>query len=153
MSARYLVIDGHSVIFAWADLRRVHDQNRAAARKALADRLHHLHDTSAWRVTLVLDGKLGTTSTPRKSRRKPTDMVISYASADQTADSIIERLVAASGVAKEITVVTADEAEKLTVESLGAATASPDWLRREILMEHASFADELERVHRSARWK
>jgi uncharacterized protein len=151
MSARYLVIDGHSVIFAWTDLRRLHDQNRAAARKALADRLQHLHDTTPWRVTLVLDGKLGTAIPLGK--RKATDMVISYATADQTADSIIERLVALSGMARDIMVVTADEAEKLTVESLGAATASPDWLRREILMENASFADELERVHRSARWK
>jgi predicted RNA-binding protein with PIN domain len=151
MGAQYLVIDGHSVIFAWADLRRVHDQNRAAARKALADRLQHLHDTTHWRVTLVMDGKLGTAIPMGK--RKATDMVIAYATADQTADSIIERLVAASGVAGDITVVTADEAERLTVESLGAATASPDWLRQEILMEHASFADELERIHRSARWK
>ena len=151
MSARYLVIDGHSVIFAWHDLRRLHDQNRAAARKALADKLQHLHDTTAWRVTLVLDGKLGTAVPVGK--RKPTDMVISYATADQTADSIIERLVAVSGMAEQILVITADEAERLTVESLGAATGSPDWLRREILMENASFADDLERVHRSARWK
>ena len=151
MSARYLVIDGHSVIFAWHDLRRLHDQNRAAARKALADKLQHLHDTTPWRVTLVLDGKLGTAVPVGK--RKRTDMVISYATADQTADSIIERLVAASGVAAEILVITADEAERLTVESLGAATASPDWLRREMLMEDASFADELGRIHRSARWK
>ena len=60
MSARYLLIDGHSVIFAWPDLRKLHDGNRAAARKVLADRLQHLHDTSDWLVTLVLDGKLGT---------------------------------------------------------------------------------------------
>ncbi|MEI9997858.1 MAG: NYN domain-containing protein [Verrucomicrobiota bacterium] len=151
MSARYLVIDGHSVIFAWADLRRLHDSNRAAARKALADRLQHLHDTTSWRVTLVLDGKLGTAIPTGK--RKPTDMVVTYATADQTADSIIERLVGASGVAQHILVITADEAERLTVESLGAATASPSWLRHEMEMEHASFLDELARVNRSARWK
>ena len=151
MGAQYLVIDGHSVIFAWADLRRLHDQNRAAARKALADRLQHLHDTTHWRVTLVMDGKLGTAIPMGK--RKATDMVISYATADQTADSIIERLVGASGIAAQIMVVTADEAERLTVESLGAATASPDWLRQVILMENSTFADEIERVHRSARWK
>jgi predicted RNA-binding protein with PIN domain len=151
MSARYLVVDGHSVIFAWGDLRLIHDQNRAAARKALADRLQHLHDTSAWRVTLVLDGKLGTAIPMGK--RKPTDMVITYANADQTADSIIERLVATSGKAGQITVITADEAERLTVESLGAATASPLWLRQELALEDATFSGELERVHRSARWK
>ena len=117
MSARYLLIDGHSVIFAWHDLRKLHDRNRAAARKALIDRLQHLHDTSDWRVTLVLDGKLGTAFRP--APRKPTDMVVSYATADQTADSIIERLVGSFRGAKDILVVTADEAEKLTVESLG----------------------------------
>ena len=151
MSARYLLIDGHSVIFAWHDLRKLHDQNRAAARRALADRLQHLHDTSEWRVTLVLDGKLGTVVST--GPRKPTDMVVSYATADQTADSIIERLVGASGKEKDILVVTADEAEKLTVESLGASTASPDWLRRELEMEGSTFTGRMERVHRSARWK
>ncbi len=151
MSAHYLVIDGHSVIFAWPDLRKLHDRNRAAARKALIDRLQHLHDTTDWRVTVVLDGKLGTAVA--SGTRAPTDMVVSYATADQTADSIIERLVGASGVAGDILVITADEAEKLTVESLGAATASPSWLRKELEMEGTSFTDELARVHRSARWK
>jgi predicted RNA-binding protein with PIN domain len=151
MSARYLVIDGHSVIFAWHDLRKLHDRNRAAARKALTDRLQHLHDTSDWRVTVVLDGKLGTAVS--SGRRKPTDMVVSYATADQTADSIIERLVGASGMAKDILVITADEAERLTVESLGASTASPSWLRKELAMEDISFTGQMERVHRSARWK
>ena len=80
-------------------------------------------------------------------------MVISYATADQTADSIIERLVAASGVARQILVITADEAEKLTVESLGAETASPSWLREFLEREGASFNAELDRIHRSSRWK
>ena len=151
MNTRYMVVDGHSVIFAWPDLRQLHDRNRAAARNALAGRLQHLHDTTDWRVTLVLDGKLG--SAVSSGPRRRTDMVISYATADQTADSIIERLVAASGVAKSILVVTADEAEKLTVESLGAATASPSWLRAELEKEGGSFTDELERIHRSAKWK
>jgi predicted RNA-binding protein with PIN domain len=151
MSARYMVVDGHSVIFAWPDLRALHGANRAAARKALADHLQRLHDTTSWRVTLVLDGKLGTAVSSGSSKDK--DMVVTYATADQTADSIIERLVAASGVAQEILVITADEAEKLTVEALGAATASPEWLREILEQEGNSFADELGRIHRSARWK
>ena len=151
MSARYLVVDGHSVIFAWPDLRALHGRNRAAARKALAGHLQQLHDTTPWRVTLVLDGKLGTAVSPGSGKRH--DMVIAYATADQTADSIIERLVAASGVAQEILVITADEAEKLTVEALGAGTASPEWLKELLKQEGYSFTEELGRVHRSARWK
>lgn len=151
MSGRFLVVDGHSVIFSWPDLRSIHERNRALARKTLIDLLMQLHDTSAWRVTVVLDGKLGTAVPPQSP--KPTDMVVAYATADQTADSIIERLVAASGVASDITVITADEAEKLTVESLGAMTASPAWLREELEREKTSFSGELDRIHRSSRWK
>jgi predicted RNA-binding protein with PIN domain len=151
MSARYLVVDGHSVIFAWPELRSLHDTNRAQARKALADRLGQLHDTTAWRVTLVLDGKLGTAIVG--ASRKRTEMVVCYATEDQTADSIIERLVAASGVAGEILVITADEVERLTVEALGAITASPTWLREEMTRQNAFFSGELAKVHRSARWK
>jgi predicted RNA-binding protein with PIN domain len=151
MSARYLVVDGHSVIFAWADLRTLHQKNRAAARKALADRLQVLHDSAHWRVTLVLDGTHGTV-VPSGARRAE-DMVVAYATADQTADSIIERLIASSGVASQVLVITADEVERRLVESLGATTASPAWLREEMAREDASFEEKLNRIHRSARWK
>ncbi len=148
MSGRYLVVDGHSVIFSWADLRALHERNRAAARKELADRLQILHDSTAWRVTLVLDGTHGSAPAPRL----PHDMVTVYATADQTADSIIERLVAASGEAERVTVVTADEVERRLVDSLGAATASPTWLREEMARGGADFQDRLGKVHRSAKW-
>jgi predicted RNA-binding protein with PIN domain len=148
MSARYLVVDGHSVIFAWADLRKLHEKNRAAARKALADRLQVMHDGADWRVTLVLDGTHGSAPGPRQ----PADMVIVYAQADQTADSIIERLVASSGEASRVLVITADEVERRLVESLGAYAASPTWLREEMERVGGDFRDALERVHRSARW-
>ncbi|HUB66509.1 MAG TPA: NYN domain-containing protein [Candidatus Methylacidiphilales bacterium] len=152
MSARYLVVDGHSVIFSWPELRALHGRNRAAARQALATQLQHLHDTTPWRVTLILDGKLGSAVSTGSSRRT-AGMVISYATANQTADSIIERLVAASGRAREILVITADEAEKTTVEALGAATASPTWLRETLDREGEAFNAEMARVHHSARWK
>jgi predicted RNA-binding protein with PIN domain len=150
MSARYLVVDGHSVIFSWADLRTLHQRNRPAARRELASRLQALHDSTLWRVTLVLDGTLGTT-TP-SPRRQPQDMVTVYATADQTADSIIERLVATSGAAAQVLVVTADEVERRMIESLGAAGASPAWLAQEMAQAGMAFESELRRVHRSAKW-
>jgi predicted RNA-binding protein with PIN domain len=143
------VVDGHSVIFSWTDLRVLHQQDRAAARKALADRLRVLHDSTPWRVTLVLDGTHGSAPGPRQ----PNDMVMVYATADQTADSIIERLVASSGAAAEVLVITADEVERRLVESLGASTASPAWLREEMAQQGAAFQDELDKVHRGAKWR
>jgi predicted RNA-binding protein with PIN domain len=149
MSGRYLVVDGHSVIFTWADLRKLHRQNRAAARRALADKLRILHDSTTWRVTLVLDGTHGSAPGPRQ----PHDMVMVYATADQTADSIIERLVASSGAAADVLVITADEVERRLVESLGALTASPEWLHEEMVREGAAFQGELDKVHRRAKWR
>jgi predicted RNA-binding protein with PIN domain len=151
MSARYLVVDGHSVIFSWPELRGLHDRNRASARRTLAGQLGRLHDTSSWRVTLVLDGKMG--GPAREGPARTDEMVVCYGTRDQTADSIIERLVAGSGRAGEILVVTADEVEKRTVESLGATGVSPEWLRQEMERCAVSFFSELDRVHRSARWK
>jgi predicted RNA-binding protein with PIN domain len=151
MSARYLVVDGHSVIFAWADLRALHDRNRAAARRALLERLQALHDSTSWRVTVVLDGTHGT-AVPT-GPRQPSDMAVAYGTSDRTADSIIERLVASAAQASAVTVVTADEAERLCVESLGASTVSPAWLREELTAAGAAFEGELDRVHRAARWK
>jgi len=149
MSGRYLVVDGHSVIFSWTDLRTLHQKDRAAARRALADRLRVLHDSTTWRVTLVLDGTHGSAPAPRQ----PNDMVTVYANADQTADSIIERLVASSGAAADVLVITADEVERRLVESLGASTASPAWLSEEMAREGAAFQIALDKVHRGAKWR
>ena len=150
MNARYLLVDGHSVIFAWADLRTLHQRNRAAARKELEDRLRQLHDSTTWRVTLVLDGTLGGAAPPVS--RRGDEMAVIFGSADQTADSIIERIVAGSGVAEQIVVVTADHAEQSLVESLGATTSTPEWLREELARQDAALHERLQHVHRGARW-
>jgi predicted RNA-binding protein with PIN domain len=150
--AKYLVVDGHSVIFQWPELRSLHASKQSAARDSLIRTLQNLHDISHWRVTLVLDGKLG--SAPRsREKPKPTDMVTIYGNTHQTADSIIERLVALSGQAPAITVITADEAERRLVEALGAYCASPDWLRGELEVAGACFASEFTRVKKAANWR
>jgi uncharacterized protein len=33
--ARYLIVDGHSVIFAWPELRKLHARRSSLAREAL----------------------------------------------------------------------------------------------------------------------
>ena len=76
------------------------------------------------------------------STAKRTDMVVTYATADQTADSIIERLVAVSGAADKVTVLLTthylDEADKLA-DSLAivdkgrvVAEGEPERLKREL---------------------
>jgi predicted RNA-binding protein with PIN domain len=146
---RYLLVDGHSVIFSWPELRALHQRKPAQAREELIRDLQPLHDSGEWAVTLVFDGKVGITPA-----RRAEDMVIAYASADETADSVIERLVAfhQPRVKEEIFVVTADGAESLTVESLGGVTMSPERLREELEGATARMQSSLRNAHQRAKW-
>ena len=144
---KYLLIDGHSVIFQWPELRSLHQKNRNKAREVLSGQLAELHDTSNWLVTLVFDGKMG--SSPVAKHR---GMVTAYSTAEQTADSIIERLVATVEDKERVVVITADVAERNMVESLGATSYSPDWLRSELKLNERDWLGTFSEVHRRAKW-
>jgi uncharacterized protein len=144
---KYLLIDGHSVIFQWPELRALHQQNRSQARALLSRQLAELHETSNWLITLVYDGKQGTTPLTEHQ-----GMVTLYSQEGQTADSIIERLVALVEDKQRVVVVTADQAERNMVESLGAFTHSPDWLRQELRLNDKDWSGILSQVHKRAKW-
>ena len=122
---RYLLVDGHSVIFAWEDLRKIHVRRTAAAPDELIRRLTAYQDTTGVRVVAVFDGKgdaLNEASTPG-------EIQVFYSSAGQTADEIVERLVAKYAAKHEMSVATDDHLERQTAESFGAVAISTDHLR------------------------
>jgi len=140
---RYLLVDGHSIIHSWPELRSLHTRQPGQARRELIRQMSDLHDSGRWRVTLVFDGRAGgKEETPKDS------LAVLYASGDQTADSIIERIVQAHAGKGEIGVVTADHAEITAVESFGAFGFSPDWLRDELRVAGQEVADSLETYRR-----
>jgi len=55
--ARYLIVDGHSVIFAWPELRKLHARRSSLARDALIKQLRDYQDWTGVRVVVVFDGK------------------------------------------------------------------------------------------------
>lgn len=146
-SIRYLVVDGHSIIFSWPELRTLHQRDRAQARTLLQKQLQELHDTTSWRVTLVYDGTIGS-----QPPHEPRDIVVLYGQSNQTADSIIERLVGQVENRSQVTVVTADEAERQTVEALGAATASPEWLASELASQARDWQNTLRSIGKRGQW-
>ena len=149
---RYLLVDGHSVIFSWPELRAVHGnrQGRAQARETLIKELRQLHDMGSWEITVVFDGQSGT-GPQVPDARHPGDLVVAYSRKDQTADSIIEALVASQKDRESVTVITADEAERAAVEGLGAFCLSPDWLRGEMKSVRNDFNEDLRR-RKPQRW-
>jgi predicted RNA-binding protein with PIN domain len=115
---RYLLVDGHSVIFAWPELRKLHGRRNVLAREELIKRLTEYQDTTDTRVVLVFDGQGAKLS----EETTPGGIQIFYSAARQTADAIIERLVAIYGEEHEMMVVTSDRLERQTALAFGATT-------------------------------
>src|SRR4029450_7258072 len=86
--ARYLIVDGHSVIFAWPELHKLHARRTSLAREALVKQLRDYQDWNGARVALVFDGK----GTKVEATSDPEEVQIFYSRSGQSADAIIERL-------------------------------------------------------------
>ena len=144
---KYLLVDGHSVIYGWPELRALHLRQPNKCREVLIRLLTDLHDSSDWLVTLVFDGKTGPTEPAQ-----PGKLAVIYSKEGQTADSIIERLVGLAPDPARVFVVTADGAERVTVEALGAIAISPDRLTEELDLAGRDLQSALQTVHRRAKW-
>jgi uncharacterized protein len=123
--ARYLIVDGHSIIFSWPELRKLHLRRPSLARYALIKRLRDYQDWSEERVVAVFDGRAARVS----QSSDPHDIQIFYARHGQSADEIIERLACKYAARYEVTVATSDLLEMETVNACGAAGISPAGLR------------------------
>ena len=124
-AARYLIVDGHSVIFAWPELRKLHQRRTSLARDTLARQLRDYQDWTGVRVVLVFDGK-GSGDTDHGD---PHDIQVMYSRKGQTADAIVERLASKYAAHFDVTVATSDSLERQTVTSFGATSVSPEMLR------------------------
>ncbi|HEX4697117.1 MAG TPA: NYN domain-containing protein [Candidatus Udaeobacter sp.] len=123
--ARYLIVDGHSVIFAWPELRKVHARRSSLAREALIKQLRDYQDWTGVRVVVVFDGK----GTKVEAVSEPEDVQVFYSRSGQSADAIIERLASKYAKQFELLVATSDSMEAETVLACGAEWISAEGLR------------------------
>jgi predicted RNA-binding protein with PIN domain len=123
--ARYLIVDGHSVIFAWPELHKLHKRRSSLAREVLIKRLRGYQDWTGVRVVVVFDGK----GSHVHAVSDPNDVQIFYSRKGQTADAIIERLAGKYGSRFDLVVATSDYLEQQTAAACGAECISPKILR------------------------
>jgi uncharacterized protein len=123
--AQYLIVDGHSVIFAWSDLRALHRRRSSLARDALVRKLREYQDWTGVRVAVVFDGK----GTAVNVSSDPGEVQIFYSREGQTADSIIERLASKYAPRFKLLVATSDVLEQETASACGAECISAEALR------------------------
>ena len=123
--ARYLIVDGHSVIFAWPELRKLHAHRSSLAREALLKQLRDYQDWTGVHVVVVFDGK----GKKVEATSELADVQIFYSRSGQSADAIIERLASKYAKPFDLTVATSDSMEAETVHACGAESISPEALR------------------------
>ena len=128
MAARFLIVDGHSIIFSWPELRRLHARRPSLARETLIKQLRQYQDWTGEKVVAVFDGQGSKVS----EVFDPYDVQIFYTRRGQSADSIIERLACKYAPRFEVTVATSDLLEMETVNACGAACISPADLRERV---------------------
>jgi predicted RNA-binding protein with PIN domain len=123
--ARYLIVDGHSVIFAWPELRKLHARRSSLARESLIKQLRDYQDWTDVRVVVVFDGK----GRKVEASSDPGEVQIFYSRGGQSADAIIERLASKYAKRYELMVATSDLMEAETVQACGAESISSEGLR------------------------
>src|SRR6184192_4578638 len=122
---RYLIVDGHSVIFAWPGLRKLHARRSSLAREALVKQLRDYQDWTGVRVVVVFDGK----GRKIEATAEQAEVQVFYSRSGQSADAIIERLASKYAKRFELMVATSDLMEAETVQACGAEWISPEGLR------------------------
>ncbi len=147
MPESFLIVDGHSIIFAWPELVALQRRNGASARENLIKILTEYQDLSGVNVVVVFDGK----GERINEVTEPGGIQIFYSNAGRTADEIVERLVAKYGHKYTITVATADLLEQQTVISFGAQCVGSEGLRRRIEDARTDFATEMKRRRKAAK--
>ena len=126
--AVYLIVDGHSVIFAWPELRKLHARRSSLAREALIKQLRDYQDWTGVRVVVVFDGK----GRKIEATSDPAEVQVFYSRTGQTADAIVERLASKYAKRFELMVATSDSLEAETVQACGAEWISPEALRERL---------------------
>jgi uncharacterized protein len=122
---RYLIVDGHSVIFAWPELRKLHGRRSSMAREALLKQLRDYQDWSGVHVVAVFDGK----GKKVDAISEPAEVQVFYSRSGQSADAIIERLASKYAKQYDLVVATSDSMVAETVNACGANWTSPEGLR------------------------
>jgi len=146
MAREFLLIDAHNVIFAHPDLAARHRRNPAAAREELVRLLERHQDAAGIRVVVVFDG--GSQSKATADLSGPAGVQVFYPQCGQTADAIIERLVAKYAATHRLTVATNDNLIRTAAVAAGASTIDAETLFEQIGRAEDEMSEAIKKLRR-----
>ena len=119
----YIVVDGYNVIYAWPDLNKLAGESLEHARDRLVDVLANYAGFSGDRVVVAFDAH----SAKGEGERylEINGVQIYYTKEEETADTLIERLVGNLPQDGNVRVVTSDWEEQRVIFGRGAYRMTP----------------------------
>lgn len=120
-------------------MRKLHARRNLLAREAVIKALTEYQDFTGIHVAVVFDGQGGKVS----DETEPGGIQVFYSGAGQTADDVIERLVAKYGKEHQITVATDDLLEQQTAITFGADCISAEGLQERLAETQVELARAL----------
>ncbi len=132
MSNRWILVDGYSVLHAWPRFatRKARQQSPRQRREVLVGVLRRYADHTGHKVTVVFDGHAAKHKPEQPDPVQGVEVI--FSERGKTADDVIERLVGEAEHREKILVVTSDNMERHTVESLGARSTSAEMFHEDV---------------------
>jgi len=124
---RHLIIDGYNLIHAVPEWKLLAARGLAPAREAVANAARAIHDADGIRVTVVFDGPADRLTIERPTGQESFSLV--YATADLSADGVIEQLCGKARPGDDLWVATGDNMIGESARANRAAVlTAPDFL-------------------------
>lgn len=114
----YLIVDGYNIINSWPELVELKNRSFEHAREKLVAILSDFQGLIGTRTTVVFDA--GNVKGGLESREIVGGITVIYTQYGETADEVIEKLVAGFPAGYTIFVATSDFAEQRMIFGLGA---------------------------------
>lgn len=128
--SEYIVVDGYNVVHAWAELIKLKEESLEHARDRLIDILANYAGFSGDRIVVVFDAHRVKSNEDRYE--EVSGVQIFYTREDETADSLIERLVGEMPRDGYTRVVTSDWDEQRIILGRGAYRMTPRELHERV---------------------
>jgi len=134
-----LIVDGYNIIGAWPELNKLKNNDLAAARDALLEKMAEYQGYSGYRVIIVFDAYY-VRGTEKKYRNSKVEVI--FTKENETADERIEKLAKElSNRRTQVHVATSDFTEQWAIFGQGALRISA----RELLIEMADIEKNIEK--------
>lgn len=132
MSDCWVLVDGYSVLHAWPRFagRSFRQRSLQQRREALVAVLRPYADHTGRKVTVVFDGYAAKHKPEGAEPARGVEVL--FSERGKTADDMIERLVGQAADRGRILVVTSDNMERHTVESMGAQSMAAEVFEAEV---------------------